>query len=112
MNESMVIMNNENELVGFALYFPMYDLKQGLGYYLEDLFIRECNRHQGLGTILWKKVAKDTIDMEGKYMRWSVLGWNTSAINFYFKFKAVNLTDLRALSFYRFLTRQIYENKN
>lgn len=111
MYESIVIVENQtNEVVGFAIYFPMYNLKSGLGFYLEDLYIREAYRRSGLGTSLWKKVAKDCIRLGGSVMQWSVLGWNKSAISFYFKFKACNLTDMLSLQFYRFLTNQIYEN--
>lgn len=96
-------MDNNNELIGYAIYFKMYDMKLGLGFYLDDLFIRESYRRKGIGTILWKKVANDCLDMGANYMQWIVLAWNTSAFKFYFKFNAVNLTKMNTLNFYYFL---------
>lgn len=114
MFEAMIILNSEDQddsVVGFSIYSKMYDLRTGLGSYLGELFIREAHRRYGLGKILWKRVAKECdLEQGAKYMRWTALGWNTSAITFYEKFNAVNTTTLRNLHFYRFLTRQIYEN--
>lgn len=111
MMETMVIVDaHTDELIGYALYFGMYDLQTGFGAYLEDLFIREPYRRLALGTTLWKRVASDCIRMGARYMQWTVLSWNTSAIKLYHKFNAVNITQLRGLHFYRFFTQLIYKN--
>ena len=107
--EAMVMLNKENKTVGFAIYYTIYNLKSGIGFYLEDLFIQEAFRHRGLGTSLWKRVADDCVKLKGNYMQWAVLGWNTPAINFYYKFKSINLTETEKLNLFRFLTHQIYE---
>jgi len=42
------------------------------------------------------------------YMQWTVLGWNTEAIDFYTKYKSKNLTELYGTHFFRMLRETIY----
>lgn len=107
--ESMVIVDNENKLVGVAIYFLTYSLKSGIGCIMEDIYIKERYRGKGLGTLLWKMVTEDCIDLRANLMMWPVLGWNKPAINFYFKFKSIDLTDLEKLNMFRFVTQTIYK---
>jgi ribosomal protein S18 acetylase RimI-like enzyme len=108
--DSVVVLDNRTqELVGYALYFLSYDLKRGRGCYMEDLYIKEKFRKQGLGIALWREVIADCVqNYKTCSMRWSVLDWNKSAIEFYYKFGSVDLTVLNKLNFVRYTTDRIY----
>jgi GNAT superfamily N-acetyltransferase len=70
--------------VGFAVYFYNYSTflaKHGL--YLEDLFIDPNYRSKGLGKALLKALIQIAKDENLGRVEWSVLDWNTPAIDFY-----------------------------
>lgn len=79
----------EDRPVGFALYFYNFSTFVGKnGLYLEDLFVRPEYRSKGYG----KKLLLYLIDLAKQQncgrMEWSVLNWNTPAIDFYKKIGA------------------------
>ncbi|WP_211481048.1 GNAT family N-acetyltransferase [Alteromonas confluentis] len=79
-----VICENENEAIGFAVYFFNYSTWQGRnGLYLEDLFVSQSARGTGAGKALLKHLAKLAVDNNCGRFEWSVLDWNTPAIEFY-----------------------------
>ncbi len=70
--------------VGFALFFQSYSTFLARpGLYLEDLFVRPAARGRGVGGALMSACAR--IAMQRNYGRfeWSVLDWNTPALDFY-----------------------------
>jgi len=72
------------EVAGYAVFFEFYSTFQGCaGLFLDDLFVRPAYRKQGIGKALLAHVAG--IASKEKYfcVRWEVLDWNTSAIEFY-----------------------------
>lgn len=105
--ETMVVLNGQNEVVGYTIYYRTYELKRGVGCYLEDLYIQEKYRRMGLGGALWKKLVTDCLEkFQANFMQWTVLGWNTPAIDFYHKCGA---RQLEKLSLLRFPTNRIYQ---
>ena len=69
--------------VGYALFFNFYSSWRGSGIFLEDLFVREPFRGRGIGRTLLAAIAR-IARQEGSYaIRWEVLDWNQSAIQFY-----------------------------
>lgn len=69
---------------GFALFFRNFSTWLGKpGLYLEDLFVRPNTRGRGLGKALFLHVARLALERDCGRMEWSVLDWNTPAINFY-----------------------------
>jgi GNAT superfamily N-acetyltransferase len=73
-----------NKKVGFALFFKNFSTFLGVpGIYLEDLFVLPEYRGTGLGKKLLAYIAKIAIDRGYGRFEWSVLDWNTPAINFY-----------------------------
>ncbi len=71
------------EPAGFALFFDYYSTWRGKGFYLEDLFVRPEFRGRGIGSALFARVAR-AAEQEGRsFIKWSVLDWNTPAINMY-----------------------------
>ena len=72
------------EVVGFALWFLNYSTFQGApGLYLEDLYVKEEFRGQGLGTALMKDLAQLCVERGYQRFQWWVLNWNASSIAFY-----------------------------
>ncbi|MEM6750672.1 MAG: GNAT family N-acetyltransferase [Planctomycetota bacterium] len=72
------------EPVGFALYFFSYStFLAKAGVYLEDLFVREPYRRQGVGSALLKAVAQRAVEMGAGRLEWAVLDWNQNAIDLY-----------------------------
>jgi GNAT superfamily N-acetyltransferase len=80
----------DGQVAGYAVYFDFYSTFQGRpGLFLEDIFVRPDFRKHGIGKALLAHVAG--IAWKERYfcMRWEVLDWNTSAIDFYTKLGAV-----------------------
>ncbi len=70
--------------VGFALFFKNFSTFLGLpGIYLEDLFVLPEYRGKGYGKKLLIHIAKIAVDKGYGRFEWSVLDWNTPAIDFY-----------------------------
>ncbi|HLO42317.1 MAG TPA: GNAT family N-acetyltransferase [Phycisphaerales bacterium] len=69
---------------GFALFFMNYSTWTGKpGLYLEDLFVRPSARGVGLGKALFVHLAKIAVERGCGRYEWSVLDWNTPALEFY-----------------------------
>ncbi len=74
----------EGEVVGFALWFLNFSTWRGThGIYLEDLFVRPAHRGSGLGRALLNGLARECDARGYARLEWSVLDWNTPAIDFY-----------------------------
>lgn len=74
----------KDEAVGFALFFHNYSTFVGRhGLYLEDLYVRPQFRGKGFGKALFLHLTKLAVQRGCGRMEWSVLNWNTPAINFY-----------------------------
>ena len=70
--------------VGFALFFHNFSTFVGRpGIYLEDLFVREAMRGKGIGKALLVHLAKIAVERDCGRFEWSVLNWNSPAIEFY-----------------------------
>ena len=69
---------------GYALYFFNFSTFVGRpGLYLEDVFVRPPFRGRGLGKALLIALADVARRRGCGRMEWSVLDWNTPAIEFY-----------------------------
>ena len=74
----------DGEVVGCALWFLNFSTWRGVhGIYLEDLFVRPEQRGSGLGKALLTALAQECVRNNYERLEWSVLDWNTPAIDFY-----------------------------
>ena len=74
----------DGEVVGCALWFLNFSTWRGVhGIYLEDLFVRPDHRGSGLGKALLIALAQECVRNNYERLEWSVLDWNTPAIDFY-----------------------------
>ena len=93
-NVEILLAYDENQVLGFALYFYTYSTFLGRpGIYLEDLFVREFARGKGIGEALLRRIARRALEMGGGRLEWSVLDWNEPAISFYKKMGAAPLEE-------------------
>ncbi|CAO2820801.1 unnamed protein product [Amaranthus hypochondriacus] len=88
--ESSVFRTDEGATIaGFVLFFPNYSTFLAKpGFYVEDVFVRECYRRKGFGGLLMKAVANQAVRLGYGRVEWCVLDWNINAINFYEKIGA------------------------
>ena len=80
----VVLAELEGEAVGFAVFFHNFSTFLGrAGLYLEDLYVKPAFRGLGIGKWLITFVARIAVDRKCGRFEWSVLDWNTHALDFY-----------------------------
>jgi ribosomal protein S18 acetylase RimI-like enzyme len=73
-----------------ALWFLNFSTWTGRhGIYLEDLYVRPEFRGRGYGKALLTELARICVARGYRRLEWSVLDWNTPAIEFYKSLGAV-----------------------
>ena len=81
-------------VVGYAFVFETYSTFLARPtLYLEDLFVLSEYRQQHVGNALFRFCAKEAVRRECGRMEWTVLDWNTHAINFYQRQGASHLNE-------------------
>ncbi|GAA2810228.1 GNAT family N-acetyltransferase [Crossiella cryophila] len=81
-------------VVGCALWFLNFSTWEGRhGIYLEDLFVLPEHRGSGLGKALLVALAQECVRRGYARFEWSVLDWNTPAIDFYKSLGAVAMDE-------------------
>ncbi|KAF8586637.1 acyl-CoA N-acyltransferase, partial [Ramaria rubella] len=79
-------VDQPGEALAVALYFFNFSTWEGgPGLYLEDLYVKEGHRNQGIGKALFGELAHIAQQKDCARMDWSVLKWNTPSIAFYEK---------------------------
>lgn len=77
------VAETEGKIIGFASFFFAYYSWSGKALHLDDLYVTEPYRKQGIG----KKLLHAVIDLAKtescKKVRWQVSKWNQNAIEFY-----------------------------
>ena len=81
---------------GYVLFFHNFSTFTGRpGIYIEDIFVKEAYRGNGLGRALFLYVAGLAKERNCKRLEYSVLTWNEPALNFYDQFGADMMDDWR-----------------
>ena len=82
------------EAVAFAVFFHNFSTFVGrAGLWLEDLYVRPHARRRGIGRALITFVARIAVERKCGRFEWSVLDWNTRAIDFYRSLGAVAMDE-------------------
>lgn len=84
-----LVVEADDQIVGFALYYTNYSTWKGKCLYLEDFYLLPEYRRSGIGSKLFDAVVEIAKKRGVKRMDWQVLDWNEPAINFYKKKNAV-----------------------
>ncbi len=80
----VLIAEDAGRVVGMALWFPTFSTWTGRpGIWLEDLYVEEEARGGGHGLALMRELARICRERGWARLDWSVLTWNTPAIEFY-----------------------------
>lgn len=77
------VAEDDEKIVGLALYFYSYSTWKGKCIYLEDLIVTQAYRGQGLGRRLLDRIVMKAKEENAQRVGWQVLDWNTPAIEFY-----------------------------
>jgi len=85
-----------DQAAGFALFYHTFSTFLGRrSLWLEDLFVRPAHRRLGCAQALLGALAAIAVERGCGRFEWSVLDWNTRAIDFYQKLGATVLPDWR-----------------
>ncbi|MDD4355315.1 MAG: GNAT family N-acetyltransferase [Candidatus Izemoplasmatales bacterium] len=80
--------------IAFALYYFHFSTFKGKkGLYLEDLYVDEPYRHQGIGRQLFQYLIQLAKKEKCGRMEWTCLDWNRPAIDFYRQLGAEPLSE-------------------
>jgi GNAT superfamily N-acetyltransferase len=91
-----IVGEADGEVVTFALFFHNFStFLTRRGLYLEDLYVRQAHRGKGYGSCMLKHLARLAVERECGRFEWSVLDWNTPAIEFYQAMGAEVMPDWR-----------------
>lgn len=82
----IIVAEDGGSIVGMALYYFGYSTWKGKMLYLDDLVVSEKSRGKGVGKQLFEAVIREAREQQAKQIRFHVLDWNESAINFYKKY--------------------------
>ena len=82
------VVEENNIIQGFALYYIRYSTWKGQRMYLEDILITENKRGLGYGKLLFDRLIEEAKEKNFCGITWQVLDWNEPAINFYKKYNA------------------------
>lgn len=91
------VAEEENNIIGMALFYYRYSTWKGKTIHLEDLIVKESKRGTGAGFALYKEIIKQGKAENVRRIEWNVLDWNTAAIDFYEKSGAKILKDWRVV---------------
>ncbi len=84
-----VQIEEQEQIIGFALYYTRYSTWKGQRMYLEDLLITEKMRGLGIGKMFFDVLIEECKKQHYNGLVWQVLDWNEPAINFYKKIDGV-----------------------
>jgi len=91
-----IIGEEDGQVVTFALFFHNFStFLTRKGLYLEDLYVKQSCRGKGYGRQMLVRLAQLAVERECGRFEWSVLDWNTPAIDFYKGMGAELLPDWR-----------------
>ena len=78
------IAEQDSKPVGLALWFLTFSTWTGRpSLYLEDLFVVEAARGQGVARALFRRLAQEAKARNCARIDWAVLDWNVDAMAFY-----------------------------
>lgn len=89
-----VLAEERGEPLGFALYFFNFSTWTGRpGLYLEDFYVRPFARGRGIGTRLFRHLARIARDRGCGRMELAVLTWNLEPMRLYERLGGQRLSD-------------------
>ncbi|WP_343330696.1 GNAT family N-acetyltransferase [Polaribacter staleyi] len=87
------VAEQENKIIGIALFYERYSTWKGRSIHLEDLIVTKSKQKIGAGKALYTAVLKYAYDNNFNRVAWEVIDWNTNAVEFYKSTGATYLND-------------------
>lgn len=87
------VAEQENTIIGIALFYERYSTWKGSAIHLEDLIVTQSKQKIGAGKALYTAVLKYAHDHNFNRVAWEVIDWNTNAVEFYKSTGATYLND-------------------
>lgn len=78
-----VAERDSKEIIGYTTYFFSYHTWIGKSLYMDDLYVKETYRNQGIGKKLLETVIAFAKEENCHKVRWQVSNWNKKAQGFY-----------------------------
>jgi len=77
------VAEQENIIIGIALFYERFSTWKGRTLHLEDLIFTKSKQKIGAGKALYSAVLKYAYDHNFNRVAWEVIDWNSNAIDFY-----------------------------
>lgn len=90
---NLFVAEEENNIIGIALFYERYSTWKGKTIHLEDLIVTKNKRNLGVGKALYTAVLNYAYKNNYNRVAWEVLDWNKNAIDFYKSTGATYLND-------------------
>ena len=90
---NIFVAEEENKIIGIALFYERYSTWKGKTIHLEDLIVTKSRQKIGAGKALYTAVLKYAFDNDFNRVAWEVIDWNKNAIEFYKSTGATYLND-------------------
>ncbi|XP_055821916.1 probable acetyltransferase NATA1-like [Solanum dulcamara] len=88
--------NSNVFIAGYVLFFPSYSgYFEKPGFFIENMYVRECYRKCGFGKMLFSAVASQAVKMGFTKVDWLTVGWNENAIDFFLGMGAYIMQDVK-----------------
>ncbi|MDX6747404.1 GNAT family N-acetyltransferase [Polaribacter sp. PL03] len=87
------VAEQENNIIGIALFYERFSTWKGRAIHLEDLIVTKSKQKIGAGKALYSAVLKYAHDNNFNRVAWEVIDWNSNAIDFYKSTGATYLND-------------------
>ena len=87
------VAEQENTIIGIALFYERFSTWKGRTLHLEDLIVTKSKHKIGAGKALYTAVLKYAYDHHFNRVAWEVIDWNKNAIDFYKSTGATYLND-------------------
>ena len=84
----LVPVSSEDEIVGFSTWFFAYYSWTGKAVYMDDLYVAESYRGNGIGSRLLQAVIELAKQAGCNKVKWQVSKWNEPGITYYKKMGA------------------------
>lgn len=77
------VAEEEGTIIGMALYYMTFSTWKGHMLYLEDFYVKEQFRSEGVGQQLFDAYINEAKSRGCNMVKWEVIDWNEKAIKFY-----------------------------
>lgn len=78
-----IVAELDENIIGMVLYYNTFSTWKGKMMYLEDFYVQDTHRGQGVGRALFQAFLKDAKARGCVLTKWQVLDWNVGAQKFY-----------------------------